>query len=68
MMPMPLQSVAASLFSIRARVNIPFAVLACWLTNPFTEPFLRVFQEYSGGWVRERGDWLALCKFGKQLK
>lgn len=54
MMPMPFQSVAATLFSIRARVNIPFAVAACWLTNPFTEPFVRVFQEGLGGWLRNK--------------
>lgn len=54
MMPMPFQSVAATLFAIRARVNIPFAVAACWLTNPFSEPFVRVYQERFGGWLREK--------------
>jgi uncharacterized protein (DUF2062 family) len=53
MMPMPFQTVAAAVFAIRARVNIPFAAAACWVTNPFTEPFVRIFQEQMGGWLRE---------------
>ena len=53
MMPMPFQMVAAALVAMRVRVNVPFAMLACWVSNPFTEPFLRITQERLGGWMRE---------------
>jgi uncharacterized protein (DUF2062 family) len=53
MMPMPMQMVASALVAMRLRVNIPFAMLACWVSNPLTEPFIRIWQEKFGGWLRE---------------
>jgi hypothetical protein len=52
MMPLPLQSLFAAVVAMRLRVNIPFAMLCCWVTNMFTEPFVRVSQERLGGWMR----------------
>jgi hypothetical protein len=51
MMPMPLQMLAAALVAMRLRVNIPSAMLACWVSNPFTEPFVRLSQERLGAWL-----------------
>lgn len=53
MMPMPMQTLAAAAVATRARVNIPFAVAACFVTNPFTEVFIRLAQYRFGGWLRE---------------
>jgi len=53
MMPMPMQMLAAALVAMRLRVNIPFAMLACWVSNPVTEVFIRFWQERFGGWLRE---------------
>ena len=52
MMPMPMQMLAAALVAMRLRVNIPFAMLACWVSNPLTQPFILVWQEKFGGWIR----------------
>lgn len=56
MMPMPLQTVAAAAVAVRWRVNIPFAVAACFVSNPLTEPFIRVSQIRFGAWLRENLD------------
>ncbi|MGB6221228.1 DUF2062 domain-containing protein [Haloferula sp.] len=52
MMFMPGQTIVAALLAARAKVNIPFAVAACWVTNPLTGPFIRVSQHQFGGWLR----------------
>lgn len=54
MMPIPGQSLVATVFAVRSRANIPFAVLGCFVTNPFTEPFFRPLQHQFGQWLRER--------------
>lgn len=48
-----MQMLAAALVAMRLRVNIPFAMLACWVSNPVTEVFIRFWQERFGGWLRE---------------
>jgi uncharacterized protein (DUF2062 family) len=53
MMPMPFQTLAAAAIAVRARVNIPFAVAACFVSNPLSEPFIRLSQWRLGGWLRE---------------
>ncbi len=53
MMFMPGQMIAAALAAIGARVNVPFAVAACWVTNPFTSPFIRLSQLKFGHWLRD---------------
>ena len=52
MMPMPFQSLAAAAFATRAKVNIPFTVAACFITNPLSEPFIRAAQHSFGAWLR----------------
>ncbi|BCU76083.1 DUF2062 domain-containing protein [Luteolibacter sp. LG18] len=34
--PVPLQSIFAALIATRLRANVPFAMAACWLSNPVT--------------------------------
>ena len=53
MMPMPGQTIAAALIAMRGRANVPFAVAACFISNPFTEPFIRVTQHKFGLWLRD---------------
>lgn len=53
MMLMPFQAVPAALIAMRARANIPFAILACWLTNPVTTPAVLFAQFRLGHWMRE---------------
>lgn len=64
MMPMPMQTVAAALVAVRSRLNIPFAVAACFVSNPFSEPFIRVWQFRFGRWLRESLD-LTIPRFGQ---
>lgn len=56
MMPMPMQTLAAAAVAVRSRVNVPFAVAACFVSNPLTEPFIRISQFRFGGWLRENLD------------
>lgn len=63
MMPMPLQTIAAAAVAIRWRVNIPFAVAACFVSNPLTEPFIRLTQFRTGRWLRENLD-VTIPRFG----
>ncbi len=44
----PFQMLLAALFSIWLRVNLPIAVVACWVTNPFTAVWI-YFMEYRLG-------------------
>lgn len=54
MMPIPGQSIVATIFAARSRANIPFAVAGCFVTNPFTEPFFRPAQHQFGQWLRHQ--------------
>ena len=53
MLPLPCQMLLAALGSMRAKANIPVAMAACWVTNPFTHPPLIAFQIYFGHWLRQ---------------
>lgn len=48
----PGQTIAAALIAARAKVNIPFAVAACFITNPITTPIIRPAQMALGNWLR----------------
>lgn len=52
MLPLPFQSIVAAFFAIRSRVNVPFAMLAVWISNPFTNVPLALMQEQLGGFMR----------------
>lgn len=53
MMLMPFQMLPAAILAMRARANVPFAIAACWLTNPFTTPPIMYGQFCLGKWMRE---------------
>jgi uncharacterized protein (DUF2062 family) len=53
LMPIPFQSVVATLLAMRFRANIPFAFAACWVSNPFTTPALLFGQCFLGNWLRD---------------
>lgn len=48
MIPMPMQMGAVILLTFLGRFNLPLALLMCWLTNPFTMPFV-YYLEYATG-------------------
>jgi uncharacterized protein (DUF2062 family) len=52
MMPMPGQTLVAAAMAAFSRANIPFAVLACFISNPLSEPFIRITQHKFGLWLR----------------
>jgi uncharacterized protein (DUF2062 family) len=56
LMPMPFQSIAATLLAMRFRANIPFAFAACWISNPFTTTAILVGQCFLGNWLRHTLD------------
>lgn len=56
MLPIPFQMVLAALASMRARVNIPISMAACWVSNPFTQVAIWLSQEKLGDWIREKTD------------
>jgi uncharacterized protein (DUF2062 family) len=46
--PMPMQMLAVILMMPFIRFNVPIALLMCWITNPFTMPFI-YYLEYKTG-------------------
>lgn len=52
MMPIPFQSVIAAVIAARAKMNIPFAIVSTWITNPLTVVPIWLFQESFGSWLR----------------
>lgn len=52
MTPMPFQMVPTALLAMPMRANVPFAMAACWVTNPLTTPFVMWAQFQLGGWLR----------------
>jgi len=53
MMPIPFQMVASALLSLRFRANVPFAMAACWVTNPLTQAPIILAQFRLGHWMRD---------------
>ncbi len=56
MLPIPFQMLLAALASVRAKANIPIAMAACWVTNPFTQVAIWLSQERLGDWIRSKSD------------
>jgi hypothetical protein len=46
----------AALAGVRARVNIPIAMAACWVSNPFTQAPIWLAQERLGDWIRSNSN------------
>ncbi|MEN9990895.1 MAG: hypothetical protein RLZZ224_597 [Verrucomicrobiota bacterium] len=53
MLPMPLQGFVSAFFAIRSRVNVPFAMLAVWISNPLTTLPLALMQVRLGQLLRD---------------
>lgn len=53
MIPIPFQMAPSALVAMRARANIPFAMAACWISNPLTLGPLLWAQYRFGGWMRD---------------
>ena len=53
MMLMPLQMLPAALIAMRSRANVPFAMAACWITNPLTAPAAIYAQMELGMWLQK---------------
>lgn len=52
-MPMPFQMVAAALFAITFRVNLPISVGLVWVSNPVTMPAMLYVCYLLGAWILE---------------
>jgi uncharacterized protein (DUF2062 family) len=50
---LPLQMLFSVVVAIRFRVNVPFAMLACWLSNMFTNVPIGLLQVAIGDWMRK---------------
>lgn len=50
---LPLQMLFAAVVSMRFRVNVPFAMLACWISNMFTNVPIGLVQVAMGDWMRK---------------
>ncbi len=49
--PMPMQMLLSAALSLWLRVNLPLAVIAVWITNPFTMPAIFYFTYKVGSWM-----------------
>ncbi|MFD0893474.1 DUF2062 domain-containing protein [Luteolibacter ambystomatis] len=52
-LPIPAQSLFAAIVAMRMRANVPFAMAACWLSNPFTYAPMWAAQLFLGNWVQK---------------
>jgi uncharacterized protein (DUF2062 family) len=50
---LPMQMIFAAVVSMRFRVNVPFAILACWISNVFTNVPIGLLQVGIGDWMRK---------------
>lgn len=51
---LPMQMVFAAILAMRFRVNVPFAMAGCWVSNVLTNVPLGLGQVWLGGWMREK--------------
>ncbi|MBM6549984.1 DUF2062 domain-containing protein [Marinomonas ostreistagni] len=54
-LPMPFQMVAAALFAIPLRANIPLSIALVWVTNPLTMPLVFYVNYLIGTWIIGNG-------------
>lgn len=50
---LPFQMIFAAVLAMRFRVNVPFAMAACWVSNIFTNVPIGVAQVWLGAWMRD---------------
>lgn len=51
MVPLIPQSIFAALLAMRTRANVPFAIAACYISNPFTNVPFWLAQIWLGRWL-----------------
>ena len=51
--PAPFQMILATIGSVKARVNVPLACLACWVSNPLTQIPIIIYQTRVGDFFRD---------------
>lgn len=51
MVPIIPQSIIAAILAMKVKANVPFAVMACWISNPFTNVPFWVAQVWLGQWL-----------------
>jgi uncharacterized protein (DUF2062 family) len=49
---LPFQMLFAAVLAMRFKVNVPFAMAACWVSNIFTNVPIGVAQVWLGAWMR----------------
>ena len=52
-MLIPFQTLPTALITLRVRGNVPFAMAATWISNPFTTPAILFGQFRLGQWMRD---------------
>lgn len=52
-MLIPFQTLPTAIFAMRLRGNIPMAMAATWISNPFTTPAILLAQFRLGQWLRD---------------
>lgn len=55
MLPIPFQSIPAAAIAIAGRMNVPTALVGCWVTNPVTAVFVWIVQLRIGYFLLGRG-------------
>jgi uncharacterized protein (DUF2062 family) len=53
---LPMQMIFAAVLAMRFRVNVPFAMAACWISNIFTNVPIGLAQVAMGDWMRNSLD------------
>ncbi len=64
---LPIQTPSAVILAAIFRVNIPIAIALCWLSNPFTIPFLAWLEYAVGKWFLALYTTVPATPFPKQL-
>lgn len=49
----PLHMVLTLLFGVLFKVHLPSALVACWITNPFTAPAILAIDYQLGNWINQ---------------
>jgi uncharacterized protein len=50
---LPMQMIFAAVLAMRFKVNVPFAMAACWVSNIFTNVPIGMAQVWLGSWLRD---------------
>lgn len=53
-LPIAGQMLLAAVMAVAMRVNMPAAIVATWITNPVTMPFVYTANYYFGAWLLDR--------------